>query len=250
MAALAALEGGTSRRQIAAETGVPVATIRNWGRGRIPARAARAIRGIDSCEVCGAEAHDFATLPAESYAYLLGLYLGDGCVDQCVRGTFALRLALDAAYPWIVDSAVDAVGDVNGRRPSAHRRRQDRCIVVTSYSRSWPCLLPQHGPGKKHDRRIALLPWQREIVSRAGEAFLRGLIHSDGWRGLNRVKVKGRWYAYPRYQFSNRSTDIRMLFTETCDDLGILWRPWGRHHISVARRESVARLDSFIGPKS
>lgn len=80
------------------------------------------------------------------------------------------------------------------------------------------------------------------------ECLLRGLIHSDGWRGLNRVKVKGRWYAYPRYQFSNRSDDIRT-FTDTCDLLGVLWRPWGRYHVSVARRVTVAHPASFTGPK-
>jgi hypothetical protein len=80
--------------------------------------------------------------------------------------------------------------------------------------------------------------------------FLRGLIHTDGWRGLNRVFVKGRWYEYPRYQFSSRSDDIRRLFTDACDRIGVAWRPWGRWHISVARREAVARLDEFVGPKS
>jgi hypothetical protein len=31
--------------------------------------------------------------------------------------------------------------------------------------------------------------------------------------------------------------------------LGIEWRPWGRWHISVARRDSVAKLDAFVGLK-
>jgi hypothetical protein len=62
--------------------------------------------------------------------------------------------------------------------------------------------------------------------------------------------VKGRWYAYPRYQFSSRSDDIRRLFTDACDRIDVSWRPWGRWHISVARRASVARLDEFVGPKS
>jgi hypothetical protein len=74
-------------------------------------------------------------------------------------------------------------------------------------------------------------------------------IHTDGWRGLNRVHVRGKHYAYPRYQFSNRSDDIRKLFTDVCDRLGVEWRQWTRYHISVARRESVAYLDRFIGPK-
>ena len=92
--------------------------------------------------------------------------------------------------------------------------------------------------------------WQREIVDAHPDRFLRGLIHSDGWRGQNRVTVKGRRYAYPRYQFSNRSDDIRALFTYACDLVGVEWRPWGRWHISVARRSSVALLDQFVGPKS
>ena len=80
--------------------------------------------------------------------------------------------------------------------------------------------------------------------------FARGLIHADGWRGLNRVHVKGRDYAYARYQFSNRSSDIRRLFTVALDQLGVAWRPWGRFHISVARREAVALLDEHVGPKT
>jgi hypothetical protein len=111
-------------------------------------------------------------------------------------------------------------------------------------------LFPQHGPGRKHLRRIELHGWQLKIVEDAPGLFLRGLIHTDGWRGVNRVYVKGKDYEYPRYQFSNRSDDIRRLFTDACDTLGVQWRKWARYHISVARRESVALVDTFIGPKS
>jgi hypothetical protein len=63
------------------------------------------------------------------------------------------------------------------------------------------------------------------------------------------VVSKGKAYEYPRYQFSNRSADIRKIFTDTCDALGIEWRAWTKYHISVAKREAVARLDEFVGPK-
>jgi hypothetical protein len=43
---------------------------------------------------------------------------------------------------------------------------------------------------------------------------------------MNRVQVKGKWYQYPRYQFSSRSDDIRHLFIDACDALEIAWRPW------------------------
>ena len=113
---------------------------------------------------------------------------------------------------------------------------------------------PQHGPGRKHERPIVLEPWQREIVDAFPREFLRGLIHSDGCRTVNRFKTKlpsGRVaeYAYPRYFFSNLSADIRGLFCEYCDRLGIRWTQSNHRNISVSHRHSVAALDEFIGPK-
>jgi hypothetical protein len=82
------------------------------------------------------------------------------------------------------------------------------------------------------------------------EAFLRGLIHSDGCRSINRIAGRaGKIYSYPRYNFTNASDDIRALFCRTCDQLAIEWRQMNARNISVARRESVARLDEFVGPK-
>jgi hypothetical protein len=102
----------------------------------------------------------------------------------------------------------------------------------------------------KHQRSIKLEPWQQEIVSRHAKEFLRGLIHSDGCRVTNRVRAHGKWYEYPRYHFSNHSDDILALFGQTCDLLGVSWRPNNRWNLSVARRESVALLDTFVGPKA
>ena len=63
------------------------------------------------------------------------------------------------------------------------------CVEVGSYSRHWICMFPQHGPGRKHLRSIVLRPWQEEIaLTRHPEMLLRGLIHSDGYRGMNRIK--------------------------------------------------------------
>jgi hypothetical protein len=46
------------------------------------------------------------------------------------------------------------------------------------------------------------------------------------------------------------SDDIRRLFCRTCRQLGIgyTWSNWKT--VSIARRNSVALLDSFVGPKS
>ena len=47
----------------------------------------------------------------------------------------------------------------------------------------------------------------------------------------------------------NESGDILRLCGETLDQLGVAWRFSRRNAISVARREAVARLDEFVGPK-
>ena len=126
--------------------------------------------------------------------------------------------------------------------------------MVEAAYKHWPLVFPQHGPGRKHNRPIVLHGWQRAIVDRRPEPFLRGLIHSDGCRTVNRFKTKlpsGRVaeYAYPRYFFSNQSADIRGLFCEYCERLGIRWTQSNPRNISVSHRDSVARLDRFVGPK-
>ena len=129
------------------------------------------------------------------------------------------------------------------------------CIRVTAASKYWPLAFPQHGPGRKHRRKIELADWQRAVANRHPQQFLRGLIHSDGCRTVNRFKTKlpsGRVadYEYVRYFFSNLSPDIRGLFCEYCERLGIRWTQSNHRNVSVSHRDSVARLDSFVGPKA
>jgi len=86
------------------------------------------------------------------------------------------------------------------------------------------------------------------------EQFLRGLIHSDGCRTVNRFTTRlpsGRVaeYSYPRYFFSNLSADIRARFCEYCERLGVRWTQSNHRNISVSHGRSVAILDGFIGPK-
>ena len=48
---------------------------------------------------------------------------------------------------------------------------------------------------------------------------------------------------------SNESRDILRLCGETLDRLGVEWRFSKPNTISVARKDAVARLDEFVGPK-
>lgn len=185
-----------------------------------------------------------------AYGYLLGLYLGDGCLSAHPRGVYRLRVALDVKYPAIINECADAMREVLPvNRAHVQGKGKERAVEVGIFSKHLPCLFPQHGPGRKHEREIRLVGWQREIVERYPHELLRGLIHSDGCRFTNRIRHGDKVYEYPRYSFSNRSADIRKIFCDACDLLGIEWRVMNWWDISVARRESVARLDLFVGPK-
>jgi hypothetical protein len=193
--------------------------------------------------------------PAKVYAYLLGLYLGDGCISRNgdpAKGVWVLRITCADAWPGLLSECIKAVSAIRPDNKVGTVRR-DGCSDVQAYSRHWPCLLPQHGAGMKHHRRIELAPWQRIITGQHPGSFARGLFHSDGCRFLNRVRRPlahgDRWYEYPRYMFTNESTDILGLCGQTLDQLGISWRYSRRNTISVARRDAVARLDEFVGPK-
>ena len=179
------------------------------------------------------------------------MYLGDGCLSSHPRGVYRLRVVLDSRYPGIVAECAAAMQDVlPANRPGLQPRHNDNCFEVYVFSKQLPCLFPQHGPGRKHQRTIQLVDWQQEVVERHPQLLLRGLIHSDGCRGTNKIRHGQKTYEYPRYNFSNRSDDIRRIFCDTCDLLGVEWRVMNAYNISVARRDSVARLDEFIGPKT
>jgi hypothetical protein len=97
--------------------------------------------------------------------------------------------------------------------------------------------------------QIHLTKWQERIVAQERRPFLRGLIHSDGTR-IVATERKGAYVRRaPRYAFSNRSEDIKELFCESCDALGIRWTRPSNRQIAIYRLESVAKLDTFVGPK-
>ena len=241
---------GLSKSEIARRVGIARATVREWLKAGEAAVLASPMRTREAGP-CPRDCPTVKNVDTGAYAYLLGQYLGDGHIVHDHRGVYRLSIYCCAAYPNIIEECAAAVTRVLPTNKVDRRRRQG-VMTVGCYSKHLPCLFPQHGLGLKHQRPIVLQPWQEEIaLVEHPERFLRGLIHSDGWRGMNRVRgANGSAYAYPRYQFSNRSVDIRQLFVRACDELGVQTRRMNAWTISVAHRDSVARLDEFVGPKS
>jgi len=189
-----------------------------------------------------------------AYAYLLGQYLGDGHIRRSGR-SHCLSISCCTHYPAVAAEVGDAMrrvlaASVFRRGPYHHAA----CVNVEACSRHWLHLFPQHGEGRKHERAIVLEPWQQKLVDADPRPMVRGLLHSDGCRVTNwtekRVGETVKRYEYPRYLFSNRSDDIRAIFTDALDRLGIAWRRNGPWSVSVARRDAVAALDTFVGPKT
>ena len=83
----------------------------------------------------------------------------------------------------------------------------------------------------------------------APRSFVKALLETDGCRSTNTARHGDRRYQYTRYQFTNKSDDIKDLFCAACDRIGVQWRVMNAMNISVARRDSVAILDEFVGPK-
>ncbi|WP_427923098.1 transcriptional regulator [Streptomyces sp. cg40] len=243
--ALALLEQGRSLNSVSKETGISRAAIRAWLTRIEPLQ--RAGKPCPRCQGAPSPPEN-----PEAYAYLLGLYLGDGCINAHRRSVYFIRIVCDNAWPGIIDACEAAIRAV---RPdnSVFRVKKQGCVAVTGSSKHWPCLFPQHGPGVKHKREITLEPWQQDIVDAHPWEFIRGLIHSDGCRITNwTTRVVGgerKRYEYPRYFFTNLSTDIRQLYTDTLDKVGVSWKQANAQNISVARKASVALMDTHVGPK-
>ncbi len=236
--------GGLNSSRVGRLTGIPRSTIRGWIRPRYVAQPRRGPR----CFRC-----DFSQPVTEArYVYLFGLYLGDGCLSQSRKGVWRLRIFQDARYTGLITECREAIAAVAPSCVSMVQRAG--CVEIVASWMHWPHVFPQHGPGPKHKRTIALEEWQRPLTERHAQQFLRGLIHSDGCRHLN--IIRSSWptgaavYKYPRYQFTNASEDIRKLFTDACERLGVRWTQMNARNVAVSRRSDVAFLDTFIGCKS
>ncbi len=183
---------GSSVKSIARRIGRSRATVRYWlrrGAGVAQSEEATALKAVK----WGFESpHQHQSC---SYAYLLGMYLGDGYIAKMPR-THVLRIFLNEKQAAVADRVRRAIDLLLPTHRAGVFGPHRAVLTVTSSFKDWPEFLPQHGRGRKHLRKIALQPWQAEIVAHHPEECLRGLLESDGSR--HRRLVNGRDYpAHP-----------------------------------------------------
>src|SRR5690242_13437893 len=87
---------GHSDAEVARRTGIPRTTVRDLR------RAAQVTR----CPRCWHRTRPSCWTPGD-YAFVLGLYLGDGCISAAGR-TFRMRISLDARHPGVIADAAAA----------------------------------------------------------------------------------------------------------------------------------------------
>jgi hypothetical protein len=162
---------GMSGLAIARKLGVGQTTVSRWL--RLTLRSDQPTHG--DCRRDGLP--EWTVSDRSDYGYLLGQYLGDGYIVRLPR-TFVLSICTCTDYPKIQREVEEAVERFRGHPPGRRSRPKMtvRMISVQSRWAHWPCLLPQHGRGMKHQRRILLEDWQQEIVDADPWPLLRGLI--------------------------------------------------------------------------
>jgi hypothetical protein len=98
--AMTLMEAGRSDSEIARLTGIPRSTIVGWRQGR----------GISYHRRAAVANSSWRPLDPPAYCYLLGAYLGDGCMSVSVKGSASLVVTLDSAYPRIVTELTPQCG--------------------------------------------------------------------------------------------------------------------------------------------
>lgn len=266
-AALELVSQGLNDCEISRRLDIPRGTIRDWRHAADKNPGHRTTRAtgkrshsiaVASTNVGGpcdgtCRARQFAMQDRSAYFYLLGQYLGDGYIATGKRGVFKLRISCSWDYPDILVETADAMAIVcGGLRPSIVDRG-GRSDTAMSW-KHWPCVFPQHGPGRKHERPIFLADWQQPRSREDHVELVRGLMHSDGCRFINPVrrtsKAGTKCYEYVRYVFTNASEDIRAILCVSLEALEIEWSQMNARNISVARKASVERMEVIVGPKS
>jgi hypothetical protein len=236
--ALSLIAAGINDCEIARRLGVARTTVRDWRRTPYAKT-----RDTARCPRCGRASRPLEFADGD-YAELLGIYLGDGCISQQGR-TWQLRVSLDTRHALIL-SEIDALlrRCFPGHKVGRSTAHEGRCSIPWVYSSHLPCLFPQHGLGRKHERPIQLEPWQADLLEAAPWRFLRGCIWTDGCSFINRTGP----YEYLSYDFANRSQDILDLFTHAADLVGVRYRRYERS-VRMYQRASVALMEEHIGLK-
>jgi hypothetical protein len=191
--------------------------------------------------------YEHISLNKKDYNFILGLYLGDGCITENGRNgsSYKLRIAQDINYPKSINLIKDKISKFFGK--DAKLIECKGCYHITIYDKYLPFYFPQHDKGFKHNRNVKLNDFQIENIEYS--ELLSGLWMSDG----SRYFAKHGKYNYERYNFTNKSLDIINLFEECLNKFEIRYskriKPNGVWIIEIQNKDGVNKIKSIVGIK-
>lgn len=192
-------------------------------------------------EYSGNLSYDIDSLPVNKiryYAYLLGLYLGDGYINKTER-TYRLRISLNSTQHLdVIDRAKvrlemlfpnNKIGLVNVTGAN--------CVNLSVYNSNLVNLFPQHGVSYKHTRNIIITEKQEKLIQDYKDYLLCGLHDSDGCRYIDRRKVY--------YQFTNASNDILNIYLDCLTPHNIQYKLYPRN-IRIRNKLDTEKIASLL----
>jgi hypothetical protein len=199
----------------------------------------------------------WTTEQRQAYSYILGFYLGDGCLYNTKGRSYTMMIANQADFYEMnleIERSISIL--FPNKKVTFYKKPTSNCYDIKVTAINLHELFP-HGRGAKHSRKISLMDWQKGIVREFPQKCIKGLIQSDGTRYVADIK------RYPHrvvYQFSNCSIDIHHILHEltSIENIDFTFRQMkfkkSSTHAdsfitSFYKRSAVAILDSFIGPK-
>jgi hypothetical protein len=155
----------------------------------------------------------------------------------------ARRAARRLGIPW----APCATGML-GSFPATPKTEPDRSVLAAAETSITSTNLVEQTSAPHLARRMATETCR--AVARGADP------RTDPVRRSSVHQYGGGGWRHPRYLFSNVSSDITSIFCTACDCLGLRWTaalPGNESKaisIYVSRKDDVARMDEFVGPKA
>jgi hypothetical protein len=187
-AALRLIASGKSAAEVSAATGIPRRTISDWSNGRRPTRPGGPCDGR----------HDFSLFPPGSYAYLLGMYLGDGYISAHPRDVWQLRIFCDAQYPGIILECAQAIEALFPSQRAGLRRSPEatasRSPCIPSTGRAWSLSMGRgvSTRGQSGYTSGSRKSWRSNVQPSCGASCIRMAVASSRGKPTGQGPTNGR----------------------------------------------------------
>lgn len=204
--ALSLFAENNNASQTASKLLIPRHTVRAWVAGGVTRDEDSKIATISPLE--------FNLEQKKAYSYILGLYLGDGCISKTHKeNVFRMRIILDTVYLTLNKYAIKNLQTIfPNNKVTITKVLNQNCVTLSVYSSLLPEVFPHTGLGMKHLRKIELTDWQKEII--IPKNIIQGLFHSDGSYYLTENR-------YDTFAFTNMSYDIKTIYDTYLNKLGV-----------------------------